>query len=127
MSLTKRIESIYINISSGLGFIPIAIMPVYCATKAAMHSFSLSLRHQLRDTSVKVFEIIPPMVDTELDRGARENRDQEDRGIKPEIVAEAVIEAMNKDDFEAAVGQAQFLRTSSRIEPERVFKMLNGG
>ena len=119
-------EAAIVNISSGLAFIPIAFMPVYCATKAAMHSFSLSLRYQLRETSIKVFEIIPPTTDTELDRGAREDRGQADRGIKPEIVAVATVEAMEKDEFEAAVGQAQFLRASSRNEPERVFQMING-
>jgi len=123
--LMAQKEAAIVNITSGLAFIPIAMMPVYCATKAAMHSFSLSLRYQLRDTSIKVFEIIPPTTDTELDRGARQRRGQTDRGIKPEIVAEATIEAMVKDDFETVVGQAQFLRTSSRNEPERVFQMIN--
>lgn len=124
--LMKQKEAAIVNVSSGLAFVPIAFMPVYCATKAAMHSFSLSLRHQLKDTSIKVFEIIPPTTDTELDRGARGKRGQVDRGIKPEIVAEAAIEAMKKDEFEIAVGQAQFLRTSSRNDPERAFQMLNG-
>ena len=118
-------ESAIANISSGLGFIPRAIMPLYCATKAALHSFSLSLRHQLRNTTIKVFEIIPPTTDTELDRGARGRKGQADRGTKPEVVAEAGIEAMDKDNFEAAIGQAQFLLTSSRNEPERVFQMIN--
>jgi uncharacterized oxidoreductase len=123
--LMKQKESAIVNISSGLGFVPIAIMPLYCATKAALHSFSLSLRHQLRATTIKVFEIIPPTTDTELDRGAREKRGQKDRGIKPENVAEAAIEALDKDDFEVAVGQAEFLRNSSRNDPERAFQMLN--
>jgi uncharacterized oxidoreductase len=123
--LMEQKESAIVNISSGLGFIPLAIMPLYCATKAAIHSFSLSLRHQLRNTTIKVFEIIPPTTDTELDRGARAKRGQVDRGIKPEVVAEAGIEAMDKDNFEVAIGQAQFLLTSSRNDPERVFQMIN--
>ena len=123
--LMKQKEAAIANISSGLGFVPIAIMPVYCATKAALHSFSLSLRHQLRNTKIKVFEIIPPTTDTELDRGARGKRGQEDRGIKPDVVAQAAVEAMDKDNFEVAVDQAQFLYTSSRKEPEKVFQMLN--
>jgi uncharacterized oxidoreductase len=81
--LMKQKEGAIVNISSGLGFIPLTITPVYCATKAAIHSFTLSLRHQLRNTSVKVFEIIPPTVDTELDKGARSKRGQEDRGTSP--------------------------------------------
>ena len=54
--LKKQQEAAIVNISSGLAFIPLAAVPVYCATKAAIHSFSLSLRHQLRETSIKVFE-----------------------------------------------------------------------
>ena len=65
----KKKEAAIINVSSGLGFVPIAAMPVYCATKAAIHSFTISLRHQLKDTSIKVFEIVPPAVDTELGKG----------------------------------------------------------
>src|SRR5208337_5566764 len=64
--LAKKRAAI-MNISSGLAFVPIADMPIYCATKAAIHSFTTSLRHQLRNTSVKVFETVPPTTDTELD------------------------------------------------------------
>ena len=123
--LMKQEEAAIVNVSSGLAFIPLSIVPVYCATKAALHSFSWSLRHQLKDTTVKVFEIIPPIVDTELDKGAREKRQQDDRGIKPEEVADATIQALRKDEFEAAIGQAQFLLKGSRSEPERVFQMIN--
>ena len=64
---SKQSEAAIVNVSSGLGFVPIAAFPVYCATKAALHSFSMSLRHQLRQTPIKVFEVIPPIVyDTEL-------------------------------------------------------------
>lgn len=123
--LMKQEEAAIINISSGLGFVPIAIMPVYCATKAATHSFSLSLRHQLKDTPIKVFEIIPPTVDTELDKGARARRGQKNRGIKPEEVAAAVLPALATDQYELAVGRAEWLRMKSRKEPEQAFQMIN--
>ena len=114
------------NVSSGLGFVPLTIMPVYCATKAAIHSFSWSLRHQLRKTKVKVFEVIPPTVDTELDRGARGQRRQEYRGISPDDVAEATLSGLAKDEYEIAVGQAQGLRTGTRQEAEQIFQRMNG-
>lgn len=123
--LSKHKEAAIINISSGLAFIPLAAMPVYCATKAAIHSFSLSLRHQLRDTSIKVFEIIPPMVDTELDKGARGERGQEDRGMPPAEVAKATIKAMENNEYEVAVGMAKNLRTGSRNNPEQLFQSMN--
>ena len=55
-----------VNVTSGLAYAPYAVMPVYCATKAALRSFTLSLRHQLRTTSVRVIELSPPAVSTEL-------------------------------------------------------------
>ena len=123
--LVQKSDAAILNVSSGLGFAPLAFMPIYCATKAAMHSFSLSLRHQLKDTTVKVFEIIPPTVDTELDKGARARRGQMDRGIDPKEVAQAAIEALKKDEYEAAVGRAQYLRSESRKDPEKLFQMMN--
>lgn len=54
------------NVTSGLAFTPFAIAPIYSATKAALHSFTMSLRHQLSDTSVEVIEVAPPAVNTDL-------------------------------------------------------------
>jgi uncharacterized oxidoreductase len=124
--LLGRTEAAVLNVSSGLGFIPLAIMPVYCATKAAVHSFSVSLRHQLARTPVKVFEIIPPTVDTELDGGARSARGQRDRGIPPVEVARAAMEGMERDSFEIPVGPAQGLVAASRGSFEQVFARMNG-
>ena len=55
-----------INVTSGLAFIPLAKVPVYCATKAFMRSFTLSLRHILRSTNIEVIEMIPPALNTDL-------------------------------------------------------------
>jgi len=59
-------EAAIINVTSGLAFTPMAIAPIYSATKAALHSFTVSLRHQLSDTSVEVIETAPPAVNTDL-------------------------------------------------------------
>ena len=64
--LVKQPHATLVNVSSGLAFVPLARFPVYCATKAAVHSFSVSLRRQLQDSGVKVVELIPPYVATEL-------------------------------------------------------------
>ncbi len=59
-------EAAIINVTSGLAFAPLAIAPIYSATKSALHSFTMSLRHQLSATSVEVIEVAPPVVNTDL-------------------------------------------------------------
>lgn len=60
--LKTNVDCALVNVTSGLAFIPLKLVPVYCATKAALHSFSMSLRSQLAETNVRVFEVIPPLV-----------------------------------------------------------------
>jgi uncharacterized oxidoreductase len=55
-----------INVSSGLAFVPLAKVPVYCATKAFLRSFTLSLRRLMKDRSIEVIELIPPALNTDL-------------------------------------------------------------
>ena len=64
--LVKQPRAAIMTVSSGLAFVPLAMTPTYCATKAAIHSYSQSLRYQLKDTKVQVLELIPPYVQTEL-------------------------------------------------------------
>jgi uncharacterized oxidoreductase len=123
--LMKQKQAAIVNVSSGIGFCPIAVMPVYCATKAAIHSFTVSLRHQLRNTSVKVFEIIPPMVDTDLNKGERDEREQEERGILPSEVAVATIKGFVKDEYEITIGEAEGLKKGALNNPEKLFQQMN--
>lgn len=64
--LAHKSGAAIINITSGLAFVPIARMPVYCATKAALHSFTQSLRYQAKSAGVTVIELAPPAVNTDL-------------------------------------------------------------
>lgn len=64
--LLKQEKGAILTVSSGLAFVPMAATPTYSATKAAIHSYSMGLRRQLKDTPVEVIEIVPPYVQTTL-------------------------------------------------------------
>ena len=72
--LLKQQNPVIMTVSSGLAFVPLAMTPTYCATKAAIHSYTQSMRYQLKDTAAQVLELIPPYVQTEL-LGARQASD----------------------------------------------------
>jgi len=118
--LRRKKEAAIVNISSGLAFTPLAVVPVYCATKAAIHSWSLSLRHQLRDTSVRVFEIAPPMVATEL-AGKRSRPEDGEYVMSAEAVAAGAVEAMERNQHEVALGAAANLLA----QREALFSAIN--
>jgi len=72
--LQKQSSSVIMTVTSGLAFVPLAPTPTYCATKAAIHSYTQSLRYQLRGTTTEVLELIPPYVQTDLLNGASDPR-----------------------------------------------------
>ncbi len=72
--LQQQPYSAIMNVSSGLAFVPLALTPTYCATKAAIHSYTESLRYQLRESTTEVLELIPPYVATDLMNGASDPR-----------------------------------------------------
>jgi uncharacterized oxidoreductase len=123
--MTLGCESAVVNVTSGLGFIPLKSVPVYCATKAALHSFSMSLRSQLAHTNVRVFEIIPPLVQTALHRGELSRAQAHKRGIAPARVAERLVRALEKNRYETSVGEGGDLKVASRIAPHFFHRMLN--
>lgn len=120
--LATKENAAIINISSGLAFVPIAFMPIYCATKAAIHSLTLSLRYQLKGASIKVFEIAPPSVDTELGHERREDKSQSHGGMPIiDFISEA-MDAIKNDLLEAPIADAKNLRQKG----EDMFEVMNG-
>jgi uncharacterized oxidoreductase len=86
--LQKQPHAAILTVSSGLAFIPMAITPTYNATKAAIHSWSQSLRYQLKSTNIQVIEIVPPYVQTEL-MGSAQAADPRAMPLK-EFLAETI-------------------------------------
>ncbi|HVG26879.1 MAG TPA: SDR family NAD(P)-dependent oxidoreductase, partial [Acidobacteriaceae bacterium] len=86
--LKQQRKSTIVTVTSGLAFTPLALTPTYCATKAAIHSWTQTLRHQLRETSVEVLELVPPYVQTEL-MGERQATDPNAMPLA-DFIAEAI-------------------------------------
>jgi uncharacterized oxidoreductase len=108
--LKTRPSATIINVSSGLAFMPIARFPVYCATKAFLHSFSMSLRHQLRGSSIRVIELAPPWVSTDLDATHPARTLHE--GMRPMPLPDFIAAAMQdlaSDRDELPVAGAKYL------------------
>ena len=96
--------------TSGLAFTPLAMAATYCATKAALHSFILSQRYLLKDTAVKVLEIAPPYVQTELG-GERQKNDPQAMPLD-EYIAET-MKVLGTDEEEIVVQRAKMLRDNA--------------
>ncbi|HUY70285.1 MAG TPA: SDR family NAD(P)-dependent oxidoreductase [Candidatus Baltobacteraceae bacterium] len=119
----KRKEAAILNVSSGLGFVPMAAFPVYSATKAAIHSFTTSLRFQLRESQVKVFELIPPTIyDTELKGKPIEKAEW---NVPVAEVADAAIRGLERNSYEIAVGMAKGWVDGTNADREQAFKNMN--
>ena len=119
--LAKKEGAAIVNISSGLAFSPLAFMPVYCATKAAIHSLSLSLRRQVRDLGIMVYEIAPPGVDSELGSERWQKGQTSHGGLPvPEFVA-GMLAALEAGLPESAIGQAEGMRAKR----EALFDAMN--
>ena len=103
--LKKQESAAVLNVSSVLGFTPMAIAAVYSSTKAALHSYSQSLRFKLRNTRVRVLEVIPPWVRTEL-----LNSSEESRAMPLDEFLQETMEALATDADEIMVARAKFLR-----------------
>ncbi len=111
----KKQDSAYVlNVSSVLAFMPLTISGIYSATKAAMHSYSLSLRYKLNNSSVKVLEIIPPWVQTDL-----LNSSEEPRAMPLKTFIAETMEALATDANEILVEFARPLRNNVGPQDEQ--------
>ena len=121
----KRVPSAAIvNISSGLAFVPLPSAPIYCATKAAINSFTRSLRVQLKKTTVKVFELAPPATETEL-FDAKSPGMEGIALMKVDDLVGQFIKGFEKDQLEIRPGQANSLKFMNRVAPEFILAQLS--
>ena len=118
--LIKQENPAIVNITSGLAFVPLSIAPIYCATKAALHSFTLSLRQQLLDSPIAVMEIIPPSVNTDLG-----GKGLHDSGVDVNEFTNAIVDQLESGHIEASYGFGTETRHASREQLDLLFKRMN--
>ena len=118
--LARQQTPAIVNVTSGLSFVPLAHVPIYCATKAAMHSFTLSLRHQLRGTPIEVIEIIPPAVNTDLGGPGLHTF-----GVNVDEFADAVMARVDAGEQEVAYGFAEESSRAGREKTDAMFARMN--
>lgn len=118
--LLKQRGAAVVNVTSGLAFVPLAGVPVYCATKAALRSFTLSLRRQLAGSAVSVVEIIPPAVDTDLGGPGLHTF-----GVPLDEFADAAFGRLRAGELEIAYGFAESASRASREELDAMFERMN--
>ena len=119
--LKSRKEGAIINTSSILSYVPLNLAPTYSATKAAVRFYTVSLRNHLQvlHSKVKVFELLPPVVATDMADGL------DQKAITPEQLVKALIAGIRKDRFTIRVGTTKLLYLVSRLSPRMAFKIVN--
>ena len=118
--LAKAPYGAIVNVTSGLAFAPLAAMPTYCLTKAALHSFTLSLRHQLKDTKLDVVEIVPPAVNTDLGGPGLHTF-----GVNVDAFADSIFARLDKGENEIGYETSEVRRLASRQELDAYFAQMN--
>jgi|1185.fasta_scaffold02404_2 uncharacterized oxidoreductase len=125
--LATQPHATLINVSSGLAFVPVARFPVYCATKAAIHSWTMSLRHQLRNTKVKVIELIPPYVATELGGAGKPALNIARPPMPLDAFVTEAMKELESDADEVAIAEAKRLVAAASPESvKKLFSFMNG-
>jgi uncharacterized oxidoreductase len=121
--LKKQPEAAIVNVSSIVAFVPSHGVSTYSASKAALHSYTQSLRHTLAQSStVKVFELMPPLVNTEFSKEIGG-----EKGIPAAQVAAELMEALSKDQYEIHVGGTADMFHLYHADPAGAFQAMNTG
>ncbi len=120
-ALKKSKEAAIVNVSSIVAFVPGVNLPTYAATKAALHSYTRALRHTIsKKTGIKIFELMPPLVDTELSVEIDGKN-----GIPPLEVAEGLIKGFENDEYEMHIGNTADMYKLYLHSPQEALIALN--
>ena len=119
--LLNKKQAAIVNVSSALGFVPKQTAPVYCGSKAAVHIFSQALRWQLENSSIKVFEIIPSLVDTPM------TQDRDRNKISPEALADEFWHNFRGNTYEVRIGGVKQLLRLNQLMPTIAQKIMRKG
>lgn len=120
-SLLRHPSAAIVNITSALALVPKQSAPIYCATKAAMHNFTKALRYQLEKTPIKVFEIIPALVDTAMTKGRGKSK------ITPDALAAEALRGFASDNYEIRVEKTKILFALHRFLPSVAEGIIRNG
>lgn len=120
--LKKQPAARIVQVGSGLGYVPLAAAPIYSATKAAVHSFTLSLRRQLAGSSVKVIALVPPVVETGLHRHQAR---KPPKAMTLDAFVKAAMAGLDSGREDIPVGLAKVLRIGARIQPGLFLNIIN--
>ena len=116
--LMRQENAAIVNITSALAFAPKKCAAVYCATKAAMRSFTQALRYQLEGSSVAVFELVPSLVDTDMTQGRGNGK------ISPQALASEALKAMAADKHDILIEKTKALYLLYRLFPFAAYRLL---
>ncbi len=122
--LKTRNAALVVNVSSGLAFVPFSAAPVYSATKAAIHSFTQSLREQLAGTAITVIELAPPGVETPLFRGEFAEEMKGEKAMDVKVLVRKAIAGIEAGKAVIRPGLSNALWAMSRLAPGFMFKQL---
>ncbi len=121
LPLLEKSKGQIVNVTSGLVYVPLYIEPNYCATKAALHSYTVSLRFHLKDSDVSVSEIFYPEMNTPFQEGHASSK-----ALEPDVAATIAIQGLEQGKEEIRVKRSNLLYTLSRLMPNRILHILNG-
>ena len=124
--LKSRPDAAIVNVSSGLAFVPFPISPVYSATKAGVHAFTRTLRVQLKNTRIRVFELAPPSTQTALQNAFSASDVKASSNMDVKTLVKKAIEGLKRDRPEIRPGSSNVLHLLSRIAPAFALRMTSG-